>query len=148
MLGKNDKYRTGTQVQNNLATPESTPAPENARIAADNARRAAEAAEAAKAAAGNPTNDHEIGEGDGDGNGNKYKPSGGGTAEEEEEKEAIKRVINCGTKNYREILSVKKAYNSLKEEKTAILNAYKDLRTLIYPDFSDNDNAEEAFISK
>jgi hypothetical protein len=57
-------------------------------------------------------------------------------------------VINCGTKNYQKILGVKEAYNSLKEEKTAILNAYRDLRTLIYPDFSNDNNAKEAFISK
>jgi hypothetical protein len=56
--------------------------------------------------------------------------------------------MNCGLKNYREILGVEEAYNSLKKERTAILNAYKDLRTLIYPNFSNDDNAKEAFISK
>lgn len=145
VLGKNGKNGTGTQVQNGLATPDTTPAPEDARIAADNARRAAEAA---AAAANNPNDDQEMGEGSEDDDGGEFNPGGGGTDEEEEEKEAIERVMGCGSKNYREILGVEEAYNSPKEEKAAILNAYRDLGTLIHPDFSDDDDAEEAFISK
>lgn len=65
-----------------------------------------------------------------------------------EERKAIKRVISYYSKNYREILGIKENYNTLKEEKTEILEIYRNLRTLIHPDFSDNKNTKKAFRSK
>jgi hypothetical protein len=72
----------------------------------------------------------EAQESDDDDNGSEYDPDG---ADPEKEKEARKRVMNCDLNNYRETLGVKEAYNTLKEEKAAILKAYRDLGTLIHP---------------
>ncbi len=91
ILGKNNKTQTKTQVQHGLVTPEATPQPEDARIAADKARQAAEAA-TAPGEQGMGESDDEEEEGD-------YEPGGGDT---EEEREAIKRVMSCTPKKYRE----------------------------------------------
>ncbi len=56
--------------------------------------------------------------------------------------------MECNLNAYWEILDVKESYNTRKEEKTAILSAYRDWGALIYPDWSDDKNAEAAFKSK
>ncbi|PVH69550.1 hypothetical protein DL98DRAFT_541520 [Cadophora sp. DSE1049] len=80
---------------------------EDSRIAADNTKRAAEAAAVAKAAASNPTDNPEMGDGSDDKGDGDYNPSSSGTNEKQEAK--------------------------------------KDLGSLIYPNWSNNADAKEAF---
>jgi hypothetical protein len=137
-LGVDGKVKRGTEIRNGLASPEPTPGVEDGRIDADKARQAAEAA-----ASG--STDQVMGEADDDEGDGDYNPGGGS---DEEEREARKRVMSCDSKNYRQILGVKETYANPVEEKTVILDAYRDLGALIHPDFSDDDNAEIAFTSK
>jgi hypothetical protein len=50
--------------------------------------------------------------------------------------------------DYQGILGIEEAYNTLREEQTAVLAIYRDIRTLIHPDYSDDQNAKEAFKNK
>jgi hypothetical protein len=136
-LGVGGKGKRGTEINNGLVSPEATPDLEDGRIDAEKARQAAEAV-------ANGSTDQDMGEADDDEGDGDYNLGSGS----DEEEEARKRVMSCDSKNYRQILGVKETYTNLVEEKTAILNAYRDLGALIHLDFSDDDNAKSAFTSK
>jgi hypothetical protein len=114
----------------------------NGRITANKARRVAEVIEVIE---NNLNGNQEIGEaGDNKSSNSDYKLSNAN----KEEVIIIKRVINYSLINYQEILSIKKAYNILKEERTAVLDIYRDLRALIYPNYSNNKYIKVAFNNK
>ena len=139
VLGTKGKKKGETEVQNGLATPEATPEVDAARVEADRARQHAEAAAAAKG-----QQDQEMLEAS-DPEDGEYRRGG---EIDEEENEARNRVMSCGSKEYRKILGVEETYDTPAEEKREILNAYRDLGSLIHPDFTDAAGAEKAFRSK
>jgi hypothetical protein len=143
VLGKTGKNGPETQVQNGLATPGASLEPDEARNAADKARQAAETG-------GTEEDTLMVGENDGGDDDDDDDEDGDFKAEDDDEEanEARKRVMNCDEKNYREILGVNEAYSTRKEERTAILDEYRDLGALLHPDFSDDKDAEAAVKSK
>jgi hypothetical protein len=122
------------------------------RIEDEKQRRATETAKNAEVGKNNPNDDQEMGEAsdgednDSEDNDSDYEP-GAGDVDPEEIRERA-RVMSCSSKNYREILGIEEAYNTLKEERTAVLAACRNLGTLIHPDYSNDENAEVAFKSK
>jgi hypothetical protein len=175
MLGNKSKNGTGTQVKNGLVTPGVTPEVEDGRVDAEKARQAAQgtkvtqeeqeaarrvlgfiAAENQRQATGtnaevvtnNPKDDQEMEEAGGGDNDDDYKPGAGDDDEDEDEINERARVMSCSSTNYREILGIEESYNTLKEERTAVLAACRNIGTLIHPDYSNNENAEVAFKSK
>jgi hypothetical protein len=150
-LGKNDKNGIGTQFPNGLATPGTTPALEDGRVEADNARRAAEAAAQAPQnpqvvtaqVPQNPQGATAANEEEVDNSGEYHPPK-----DSQEEENAIQRILSLPSNKPRKILGVGRIFDTPAMQKTAIVNAFRDVGTLIHPDYTNSPGAEAAFDSK
>ena len=142
----------GTHQAHGLATPEGTPAPDDARTDADIARRQAESQSAnAQQDPPKPSEESRTGpEGRSEhGNGENKEDE---ESEEEEEKpatkeqiEAVGRVMKCGKKAYREILGVKDTYANENEGRQEVLDAFRELGCLVHSNYNDDKQAKKAF---
>jgi len=138
VLDTNDKYQRGTELNNGLPSPEATPAVDEGRIDADNARRAAEAKKNNQEE--RPKDDDEQnGEGDDDDTDERKKDP------TEEQSQAIREILKLKKKAYRKILRVKDKYDTKEKEDEEILMAFRTLGTLIHPDYISAKKAKDAF---
>jgi hypothetical protein len=143
--GKNGKNGTGTQFTNGILTPGTTPEPDIARVEADKARQeAAVIAQAPQNPEAQAPQNQQDPKGENEDNSGDYRPSNG----TKEEEEAIKRIMDAKKTQPRKILGVLRNYETPAQEKTEILKAYRNIGTLIHPEFCQNESADEAFDSK
>jgi hypothetical protein len=102
-----------------LETPESTPGPDDQRNRADEARKAAELAK---------QHTHTI-----------ISP---------EQKEAVTNVLKCPRVKYFKILGLENKFESKRDKKVAIINAFRKIGCLTHPNYNTLDKAALAYASK
>jgi hypothetical protein len=142
-----------TRQVHGLATPDGTPAPDDARIEADNARQQAES-QSANAQSDPPNVQSRTGP-------ESHSEHSNGKNEEdekheedeeapptEEQIEAVNRVMKYSRQDYRNILGLKETYASEDEERQAVMDAFRELGFLVHIGYNSAKNARAAFQSK
>ncbi|KIW86660.1 uncharacterized protein Z519_12715 [Cladophialophora bantiana CBS 173.52] len=138
-----NKHSRGNDTAYGMLTPESTPAPEDGRIAADQARRAREARQqdvmppiAEEPSQSKPPYDASQAD---------QESENVGGDSNSDKAEAVRYVLGCQRNDYRKILKLEPAADD-PQEKANIMNAFTRLGCLTHPDYNETEGAHDAFM--
>ena len=136
VLVPNPEKGQPTSAQHGLFTPEGTLEPDEARNAADHARREAETANSLPQSKPSYT-----GASDDESDDESTKPPS------QEQADEVKRVLNCPRNDHRTILGISKEYDSPNEELEAARNRWIKVGTLLHATYNNTKGATKAFNS-
>lgn len=147
-----------------LVTPETTPAPEDAKITADKERNARAAkqgsmpsiveisdSEEASTAQSKPAFDvgsQDDRESDSDSDEREAGEGDEAPPPSQAQVEAVEYVLACPRKDYRKILKLGPVADDARQEKENVLNSFNRITCLVHPRFNSTKGAEKAFQGK